>query len=100
MSNARTEGWSELELDLLRSELETLYQVSRVLSRSLNFKETLDGVLHALHEGMAFERGMVSLMDAASGELQVSLVYGVASSASTTSSATPSRCGASSSKCG
>ena len=71
MSNPR------LELDLLRSELDTLYQVSKVLSRSLNFKETLDGVLHALHEGVALERGMVSLIDAASGELQVSLVYGV-----------------------
>ena len=66
-----------LELDLLRSELETLYQVSRVLSHSLNFKQTLDGVLNALHEGMELERGMVSLTDAASGELQVSLVYGV-----------------------
>ncbi len=66
-----------VELDLLQSELETLYQVSRVLSHSLNFKQTLDGVLNALHEGMALERGMVSLIDAASGELQVSLVYGV-----------------------
>ncbi|MCK9200329.1 MAG: nif-specific transcriptional activator NifA [Gallionella sp.] len=66
-----------VELDLLRAELETLYQVSRVLSHSLNFKQTLDGVLNALHEGMALERGMVSLIDPASGELQVSLVYGV-----------------------
>lgn len=64
-------------LDQLHAELETLYQVSRVLSHSLNFKQTLDGVLNALHEGMALERGMVSLFDAASGELQVSLVYGV-----------------------
>ena len=67
-----------LELQRLRTELETLYQVSRVLSHSLDFKQTLDGVLHALHEGMSLERGMVSLIDAASGELQVSLVYGVA----------------------
>jgi Nif-specific regulatory protein len=66
-----------LELEQLRAELETLYQVSRVLSHSLNFKQTLDGVLNALHEGMALERGMVSLIDAATGELQVSLVYGV-----------------------
>ncbi len=65
------------ELDLLRVELETLYQVSRVLSHSLNFKQTLDGVLNALHEGVALDRGMVSLIDAATGELQVSLVYGV-----------------------
>ena len=65
------------ELDLLRAELETLYQVSRVLSHSLNFKQTLDGVLNALHEGVGLDRGMVSLIDAATGELQVSLVYGV-----------------------
>ncbi|OGS92682.1 MAG: nif-specific transcriptional activator NifA [Gallionellales bacterium GWA2_59_43] len=62
---------------MLRNELETLYLVSRVLSRTLNFKQTLDGVLQALHDGVGLERGMVSLMDPASGELQVSLVYGV-----------------------
>jgi len=68
------------ELNLLRAELETLYQVSRVLSHSLNFKQTLDGVLNALHEGVGLDRGMVSLIDAATGELQVSLVYGVSDS--------------------
>ncbi len=68
---------SHINPEMLNAELETLYQVSRVLSRSLNFKQTLEGVLDALHEGMALERGMVSLFDAASGELQVSLVYGV-----------------------
>ena len=35
---------NELELELLRTELETLYQVSQVLSRSLDFKETLAAV--------------------------------------------------------
>ena len=78
MSDSHMKISSTQELDLLRSELETLFQVSKVLSRSLNFKETLDGVLNALHEGVALERGMVSLFDVASGELQVSLVYGVA----------------------
>ena len=77
MSDSHMKSNPGRELDLLRSELETLYQVSKVLSRSLNFKETLEGVLNALHEGVALERGMVSLFDAASGELQVSLVYGV-----------------------
>jgi Nif-specific regulatory protein len=76
-SNAQKEGWSALELEMLRTELETLYQVSRVLSRSLNLRETLDGMLHELHEGVGLERGMVSLMDEKTGELQVSLVYGV-----------------------
>ncbi len=71
---------TEQENELLRSELKTLYQVSKVLSHSLNFKQTLDGVLNALHEGMALDRGMVSLIDAVSGELQVSLVYGISDS--------------------
>ncbi|MFY9259211.1 MAG: nif-specific transcriptional activator NifA [Gallionella sp.] len=77
MSNARGEGWADQEMDVLRAELHTLYQVSKVLSHSLNFKQTLDGVLNALHEGMGLARGMVSLVDAATGELQISLVYGV-----------------------
>ena len=77
ISNAQLEGWAELELEMLRTELETLYHTSRVLSHSLNLKETLDGMLHALHEGVGLERGMISLMDAGSGELQVSLVYGI-----------------------
>ena len=77
VSNAQREGWQKLELEMLRTELETLYRASRVLSNSLNLKETLDGMLHALHEGVGLERGMVSLMDAESGELQVSLVYGL-----------------------
>ncbi|MFA6972701.1 MAG: nif-specific transcriptional activator NifA [Gallionella sp.] len=76
-SNAQREGWSGLELEMLRTELETLYQASRVLSHSLNLKETLNGMLHALHEGVGLERGMVSLIDAETGELQVSLVYGI-----------------------
>ena len=77
-SNAQLEGWAELELEMLRTELETLYQASRVLSCSLNLKETLNGMLRALQEGVGLERGMVSLMDEDSGELQVSLVYGIA----------------------
>ncbi|MDD2774733.1 MAG: nif-specific transcriptional activator NifA [Gallionella sp.] len=77
MSNAREEGWTEQEMDVLQGELHTLYQVSKVLSHSLNFKQTLDGVLNALNEGMGLARGMVSLVDAATGELQISLVYGV-----------------------
>jgi Nif-specific regulatory protein len=77
MSNAREEGWSDQEMDVLRAELHTLYQVSKVLSHSLNFKQTLDGVLNALNEGMGLARGMVSLVDATTGELQISLVYGV-----------------------
>lgn len=69
---------SELEQELLRSELEMLYQVSQVLSRSLDLKETLMAVLRVLHEGVGLERGMVSLVEPETGELQVSVAHGLA----------------------
>ena len=68
---------NELELELLRTELETLYQVSQVLSRSLDFKETLAAVLRVLHDGVGLERGMVSLVEPETGELQVSVAHGL-----------------------
>ena len=37
--------------DQLQADLETLFQVSQVLSRSLDLRDTLAGVLRALHEG-------------------------------------------------
>jgi Nif-specific regulatory protein len=67
-----------LELELLRTELETLYQVGQVLSRSLDLKETLSAVLRVLHDGVGLERGMVSLVEADSGEMQVSVAHGLA----------------------
>jgi Nif-specific regulatory protein len=68
---------SELELELLRTELETLYQVSQVLSRSLDLKETLTAVLRVLHDGVGLERGMVCLIEPETGELQVSVAHGL-----------------------
>jgi len=67
----------ELELELLRTELETLYQVSQVLSRSLDLKETLTNVLRVLHDSVGLERGMVSLIETESGELQVIAAHGL-----------------------
>lgn len=59
----------------LNADLETLFQVSQVLSRSLNLQETLDAVLRALHEGGGLERGMVTLADPNSGEQHVVAVH-------------------------
>jgi Nif-specific regulatory protein len=59
----------------LAAALESLYQVSRVLSRSLNLRETLSEVLRVLHEGGGLERGMVTLADPESGEQQVIAVH-------------------------
>ena len=63
--------------ELLESQLDTLFQVSQVLSRSLDQKETLAGVLRTLHDGGGLERGMVTLADADTGEQQVIAVHGL-----------------------
>ncbi len=62
--------------ELLEAQLNALYAVSRVLSRSLNFKQTLREVLKVLHElgGLAF--GMVCLVDPDTGDLYVSAMHG------------------------
>jgi Nif-specific regulatory protein len=61
----------------LSADLGTLFQVSQVLSRSLDLKETLAGVLRALHEGGGLERGMVTLSDPDTDEQQVVAVHGL-----------------------
>lgn len=67
MSNGR--------LQLIESELEALYRVSRVLNRSLNLRETLASVLEQLHEYAGMQNGMVTLLAPETGELLVSAVY-------------------------
>ncbi len=61
---------------LIETELEALYQVSRVLSRSLNVRETLLEVLKVLHESGGLCCGMIGLVEAESGELLVSAMHG------------------------
>ena len=60
---------------LLEKELEGIFQVSRVLSRSLNLHKTLLGVLDVLHETVLMQRGMVTLLDMETGELLVNAVH-------------------------
>ncbi len=62
-------------LSLVESELEALFRVSCVLSRSLNLRETLQSLLSVLHDNAGMQRGMVTLLDPDSGELSVSAVY-------------------------
>ncbi len=71
------QGWEELRQELLRSELETLYHVSQVLSRSLDMKATLTELLRVLDEGVGLEKGMVSLLEPDSGGLLVTAVHGM-----------------------
>lgn len=67
---------------LLEAELEILYLVSQVLSRSLNLQETLAEVLKLLHDKGQLSYGMVSILDEENGELQVIALHGHAVSLS------------------
>jgi Nif-specific regulatory protein len=60
---------------MVEAQLEALYKVSQVLSRSLNLHETLKGVLEKLHEYAGMRCGMVTLLEPESGELLLSAVY-------------------------
>ena len=77
MMTPQRDDWDELQHELLKTELETLYHVSQVLSRSLDLKETLSSVLRALHEGVGLERGMVSLIEPDTGALLVTVAQGL-----------------------
>jgi Nif-specific regulatory protein len=67
-------GGSEHE-SLIEAELDTLYKVSQVLSRSLQLRETLDEVLKLLDSCGLLSCGMVSLLDHDSGELTVCALH-------------------------
>jgi Nif-specific regulatory protein len=58
-----------------RQELETLYQVSQMLGRSLNLQETTQEVLKLLHEEGRLHYGMICLLDKDSGELCITDVH-------------------------
>lgn len=60
---------------LLERELESLYRVSQVLSRSLDFRETLTQVLRVLDDSNNIHHGMISLLDEDSGDLLVTAMH-------------------------
>jgi len=76
----RTPGSGKSRTDLLEVKLEILYQVSQVLSRSLNMQETLSKVLKLLHDKGRLRHGMVSLLNEETNELQVIALHGHTSS--------------------
>ena len=61
------------ELNILL--LAALYAVSRVLSRSLAFHETLRDVLRVLHDEAGLTRGLLAVVDAESGKLSIHTIY-------------------------
>jgi len=60
---------------MMESELESLYLVSQVLSRSLDFRETLTEVLKALNDSGNLRHGMICLLDEQSGDLLVTALH-------------------------
>ncbi|MEY6432877.1 nif-specific transcriptional activator NifA [Thioalkalicoccus limnaeus] len=66
---------SRPRLALLESQLAALFEVSSVLSRSLNPRETLREVLKVLHDHGCLRHGMVTLVDTESGDLLVSALH-------------------------
>ena len=61
------------ELNILL--LAALYAVSRVLSRSLAFNESLRDVLRVLHDEAGLTRGLISVVDPESGKLNIHTIY-------------------------
>lgn len=60
---------------VMETELETLYQVSQVLSRSLDFHDTLSELLRTLSDSGDLLHGMISLLDEESGDLIVKALH-------------------------
>ena len=62
-------------LDLLEAQLAALFDVSRVLSRSLELRQTLRELLRTLHDHKRMCMGLVSLLDSDSGDLLISALH-------------------------
>ena len=56
-------------------EIDTLYQASQMLARSLDVHETARDVLKLLHEKERLHCGMICLLDEQSGDLHISAVH-------------------------
>ena len=59
---------------LRRLELEALYGVGEILSRTLDFRHTLREVLRTLDEQAGMSRSLVTVVDPESGDLVVHAV--------------------------
>ncbi len=71
----RDDNMSEFHNSTMESELESLYQVSQVLSRSLDFRQTLTELLRTLNDSGNMHHGMICLLDEQSGDLLVSALH-------------------------
>ncbi|NMG49369.1 nif-specific transcriptional activator NifA [Azoarcus communis] len=77
MTDAIDKVQGEARAAWLESALEALYRVSRVLSRSLELRETLSEVLRVLDEECGFNRALVTLTDPDGESMAISALHGV-----------------------
>ncbi|MET0116878.1 MAG: nif-specific transcriptional activator NifA [Sedimenticola sp.] len=68
-------GRDSANCSMMERELETLYKVSQVLSRSLDFRETLTEVLKTLSDIGDLKFGMISLQQESTGNLLVTAMH-------------------------
>ncbi|MEJ2693376.1 MAG: nif-specific transcriptional activator NifA [Candidatus Thiodiazotropha sp.] len=71
----RDEIMSSYHSSAMESQLESLYQVSQVLSRALDIREHLTQLLRTLSDSGNMRHGMISLLDERSGDLLVSALH-------------------------
>ena len=62
----------------LQRALDTLYEVGRVLSRSLDLRETMGGMLRAMEQGGLYG-GLITLLDDSTGDMVVEVGMGLES---------------------
>ncbi|MQY52167.1 nif-specific transcriptional activator NifA [Rhodocyclus gracilis] len=72
----------EEERGQCRLDVDTIYRVSEILSRSLDYRQTMRDVLAALADA-GLGRGLIIVIDAESGDLMVNAVHGFDASAFT-----------------
>ncbi|MES9846750.1 MAG: nif-specific transcriptional activator NifA [Candidatus Sedimenticola sp. PURPLELP] len=68
-------GRDRANCSIMERELETLYKVSQVLSRTLDFRETLAEVLKTLSDIGDLKHGMISLQQESTGNLMVTAMH-------------------------
>ena len=61
--------------ELLEKQLDAIYKVSSVLSKSLDLEQTLDEVLTILHHDMGLGNGLVTISDADNTEVKVGAIH-------------------------
>ena len=73
--NLATTSSDDPSLAVMEREFECLYLVSQVLSRSLDFRQTLSEVLKTLSDHARLKRGLICLLDEERGDLLVTALH-------------------------